>query len=332
MSIHPLPSGSLSLLGRLRRARAGGPGLWEAMRLTLFRNARIVRYDSDRNGLLIVDGSGRGRAVGAAMGRANAAASPEPVVLQFPAGSVLRKSVRLPAATAENLRAVLALEMDRETPFSADSVWFTYRIAARDRTVITVDLLVIPRLLFEECQARLAALGLTAHWVGLDASTGSAPARFRIAVGEGRWNLAPASGLLAAALALALLVTGLDLWQAQRQQAELDTVRSRAERALTLRRTLEAGPADAAAAVASRLSILTALTDAMPDGTWLDRLSIDGSNVEISGFAPDAAALLVRLGRSPPFQAAHFLGATVRDPRSQREHFQIAMSVAEDVP
>ena len=64
----------------------------------------------------------------------------------------------------------------------------------------------------------------------------------------------------------------------------------------------------------------------------LDRLAFDGSTIDISGFAPDAASLLLRLGQSPASHDVHFLGPTVRDAASGREHFQIGLKSAEVSP
>src|SRR5581483_356993 len=43
----------------------------------------------------------------------------------------LRRSISLPAAAEDNLRQVLSFEMDRQTPFKADQVYFDYRLGAR---------------------------------------------------------------------------------------------------------------------------------------------------------------------------------------------------------
>lgn len=327
MSTRPAPFGSLRQLARPRDRERGG---LSRLLGALARPPRIVAYDPARGGLIIAEGDGRVQTLGtmrrSKQGKQRAA---EAVVLHFPAGAVLCKRLRLPAAAAANLRTVLALEMDRETPFSLDTVWFTYRIAGRERGGLAVDLLVVPKRLFAECQERLEALGFAAGWISTDTQSGRL--RFAVAPDTSRRALIPSAGLLAAGLALAILLTGLDAWQAQRNRAALDAAHAQADRALALQRRLNERGAEPAGRP-QLVALLDALTKAIPDGTWLDRLSFDGSSIDISGFAPDAASLLLRLGRSPSFREVHFLGPTVRDAASGREHFQIALSPAEVSP
>src|ERR1700757_2172738 len=47
-------------------------------------------------------------------------------------GRALRRDFTLPAAAENNLRQVLAFEMDRQTPFKADQVYFDYRVGPRE--------------------------------------------------------------------------------------------------------------------------------------------------------------------------------------------------------
>lgn len=325
MSVTPhQPLALRALAAPLRRVRDARTGGWAALRHLLGGGLAIVRFDPERKALLVPDGCGR---------TAGPSARPQAVELRLPAGAVLRKSVRLPAAAAENLRNLLALEMDRETPFAADSVWFGYRILRRDRVTLTVDLAVVQRPLFEECKARLARLGLVARWIAVEPGDDAPAARFAIAEGGRSWMGSAAPPLLGLVLALAVATGALDLIRAQDLAAQLAATRTEAEKVLTLRRSLAAGDGETRQkGVPSRAAMLAALSDAIPDGVWLDRLTIAGKNIEISGVAPDAAALLVRLDQSRPLHDAHFLGATVRDPKTQREHFQIALTASEDAP
>jgi len=306
-------------LGRAPKTRARG---WAALRGLLSGSLPIVRFDPERKTLLLPNGHGA---------LAAPRAKPRAVELRLPASAVLRKSVRLPAAAAENLRSVLALEMDRETPFAAEAVWFGHRIARRDRVSLMVDLAVVPRPLFEECMARLAAAGMVARWIAIEPLAGEPAARFAIADSGRSWIGAASLPLLGLVLALSAATLGLDLMRAQSLEQELAATRARAEQALALRRSLGDGESRRSG-VPSRAALLAALADAVPDGVWLDRLRIDGKGIEISGFAQDAAALLVRLDQSGPFRDAHFIGATVRDAKTQREHFQIALTASEDMP
>ncbi|MCH7635096.1 MAG: carboxy terminal-processing peptidase [Proteobacteria bacterium] len=84
------------------------------------------------------------------------------VVLRLPASTALRKTLSLPLAAEENLRQVLTFEMDRHTPFSADEVYFDYRVRMRDAETgrMEVELVTVPRKVMDERCERAAAWGV----------------------------------------------------------------------------------------------------------------------------------------------------------------------------
>ena len=70
------------------------------------------------------------------------------VVLRVPAAQALRRTLSLPPAAAENLRQVLTFDMDRQTPFSADQVYFDFLVGARpsSSSPLDVELVACPIL------------------------------------------------------------------------------------------------------------------------------------------------------------------------------------------
>src|SRR5262245_15279308 len=54
-------------------------------------------------------------------------------VLRLGEADILGKTVSLPIAAQRELDQVLAFEMDRETPFGAEELYWNYRIAGTDR-------------------------------------------------------------------------------------------------------------------------------------------------------------------------------------------------------
>src|ERR1051325_1279931 len=57
----------------------------------------------------------------------------KPTVLRVGDSDVLGRSLSLPLAAERQLDQVLAFEMDRETPFKPDELFWTHRIDRRDR-------------------------------------------------------------------------------------------------------------------------------------------------------------------------------------------------------
>src|ERR1700694_2078306 len=70
-----------------------------------------------------------------------------PAVLRLAEADVLSKTVTLPLAAERDLAQVLAFEMDRETPFDADEVFWTHSMVRRDqeRGRLSARLLLVPR-------------------------------------------------------------------------------------------------------------------------------------------------------------------------------------------
>lgn len=96
--------------------------------------------------------------------------------LLLPAHGALRRQVTLPGAAADRLRDVLRFEIDRQTPFSADEVYFDARpLGRRGDGMIDAELVVVPRARLD---AALAALtpSLRSALAGVDLVVVTPPA------------------------------------------------------------------------------------------------------------------------------------------------------------
>jgi general secretion pathway protein L len=139
------------------------------------------------------------------------------IVLVLQPEQVLRKKLSLPLAAEENLRQVIAFEMDRLTPFKVEQVYFDCRRARRDKQ-LEVSLVVVPRATIDEPLRQLAVWGaqVAAVLVADEAADGIT------------WNLLPEgqrqkgrnTGLLRLNIALASgamvllsVVLALPVWQ-----------------------------------------------------------------------------------------------------------------------
>src|SRR5438094_10665858 len=107
----------------------------------------------------------------------------KPAVLRLVKQDVLAKTVTLPLAAERDLAQVLAFEMDRETPFSAEEIFWTHRVVERDREHgrLSAQLLLVPR-------ASLAALIEALN------RTGIVPKRAEVTVGADRNLFLPLDG------------------------------------------------------------------------------------------------------------------------------------------
>jgi general secretion pathway protein L len=75
------------------------------------------------------------------------------------------------------------------------------------------------------------------------------------------------------------------------------------------------------------LNILKELTLILPKNSWLTRVRISESQINIEGYSPSATPLIPRLDASRYFRKVEFSAPTFRDPRQNMDRFQIKMEM-----
>ncbi|MEW6188421.1 MAG: PilN domain-containing protein [Thermodesulfobacteriota bacterium] len=75
------------------------------------------------------------------------------------------------------------------------------------------------------------------------------------------------------------------------------------------------------------LNLLKELTLILPKNSWLTRVRISESQVNIEGYSPSATPLIPRLDASRYFRKVEFSAPTFRDPRQNMDRFQIKMEI-----
>lgn len=268
-------------------------------------------------------------------------------VLCLPRPQVLLRRLKLPAAAENNLVQVLAFEMDRQTPFKADQVYSDQRIAERDPVskALTVDLAVVPKATLDAELARLDALELSLDGVdGWSNQPGSAPLGFNflpVARRVRHRNMRLRLNLALAAAALVLLVVAMNLWVSNREQAvalmttDVTALQNEAKQVATLRKGL-ADSLEAASFLSrkkvgapSMVAMLLELTHAIPDDTWLQRLSVsDSKQVNLQGQSEHAASLIEKLAGAKTITGPSFQGVIQPDARTGKERFNIVATLA----
>jgi general secretion pathway protein L len=268
-------------------------------------------------------------------------------VVNLPPDKVLRRSVTLPLEAAENLREVLAFQMDRYTPFKASEVAYDYRVTATDTSArkVTVDLAILLRTTLEQAASIAASCGVPAHRIGIadDESERGTPFNFRphedpVIPSAARRRLVvaltTATALLAAAAwylplyfdhrALAMYEARLEETQAAALQAE--DLKKRLAAAVDLSQAL----VDRRAATPTLTSLIADITDRLPDGTWLTQLQVHDGTLTLTGFSSSAAPLIARLEASPLLAQVRFGSPVTPDQSVGAERFNIVAQVAPD--
>ncbi|MDI4666029.1 PilN domain-containing protein [Xanthobacter autotrophicus] len=252
----------------------------------------------------------------------------------------LFRPLELPRGAAAFLDGIVRSQIDRLTPWSAAGAAYGFtppQEAPDDRLTLTVA---------ATARARIAPLvdGLKAAGAGaivvttrmgdagapirvLDHAAGAAPA----ASGVRRILLAVLGGAAAAAMT-ALVVSGI---VGSSLDAELDDITQRIadqRRAMIAARDgqgggLVAGLERRKREVPAAVLVLEALSQVLPDDTYVTELQMEGDKVEVAGISREAAALIRLLEQSRQFAEATFVAPTTRQPGEAGERFHIAARI-----
>lgn len=260
---------------------------------------------------------------------------PRRVLLRVAPGVVLERPLVLPAAAEAELGRVVAWEIDRISPFTADEVAWTWVIDRRDRVAgrLHLTIAMLPRAGLAQALTELRDAGVTpaavlaprphaAPWSIALSPTARSPGSSRALVAIGA--LCAVLAVVTAALPFVMQEQALGRVDAQVARlrpavAEADTLRSRISE--------RAGGRDAVAAEAARvgqaLNLLSALTALLPDDTYLTALSVRQRVVTISGRSASATRLLPLLAADPSIRNAAFAAPVTRAEAGRFDVFSI---------
>jgi general secretion pathway protein L len=273
-------------------------------------------------GRFTLDEPGR-RAARAALGNRDRGV---PVILRLQPDNLLEREVVLPLAAERDLAQVLHYEMDRFSPFAADEVFWTFAISRRDRASGRVFALVslAPKARLEGLIAALNEIGVAPSLLEAPLPGGSVR---QIGLGQpdvrrDRLRRLALVGAGALCAAFALAVVAVPFVRQSGELAELDariaSLKPGVARAETLRKQMasESSGADALASETARvgdmLQALAALTDLLPDDTFLNALTVRARKLTMDGQSAAANKLIAALSTDPVIKDATFAAPVTR--------------------
>jgi general secretion pathway protein L len=271
------------------------------------------------------------------------------VVLCLPADKALTRTLTLPLAAEENLREVLSFEMDRQTPFTADQVYYDFSVLARSAAegTLTVDLVLTTRRTLDDLLVRLGNRGLFPDLVTVEhreagsfASVNLLPVDRRQRKSVTPWLVNFALGTLAVLLLVSAAALPLldKKQQIEALEPSLKTASAKAEEARQLRKEVERLTANSRFLTDKKQSSLTVLeimdelTRILPDDTWITRLDIKGSELQIQGQSSSAAAVIPLIESSSILQNPSFRSPVTQVPRSDDELFHLSAEIRGQTP
>ncbi len=262
------------------------------------------------------------------------------VALKVKSDQILVRSIGLPAAASGNLRQAIALQIERKTPFASDDVFFDYKVLGRDADSrqIRVKVVLVPRSLADDLVHRSASFGLhataivseggeNANWISLpDGSLRRNRTRRRL-------NL----GLAVVATLLLVAVVYIPLEQrreaVERLEIEMGTLKTKADEVLRLRESIDrrytaiAFLQDRKRETASAVAVIAWLTELLPDDTWLLQFNMSDHTVRVSGYAPNASALVGLIDGADRFASPRFVSPVTPVAGGNSERFDMSFIV-----
>ncbi|RMD89917.1 MAG: hypothetical protein D6807_02750 [Alphaproteobacteria bacterium] len=248
---------------------------------------------------------------------------------------VLSRTIRVPAAARHSLAEAIGYDIDRQTPFGEDQVYFTVTPLSGSGVEgeIAVRLEVVRRTDIDEPLAFLAAAGIRPDRIVAGEGGGRLPLPAAMARKGQSWR--GVAGVLALGAAVAFFLAAYlpvarvneDL---ARVEAESARTRAAAARVESLRREMQA-LADAESRLLARkarepmaLALLAEVTAAIPDTAFLIEFGADGTGVTLSGYAEKASDAISWIEGTEHLGGARFLSPVMQDQRLGRERFSLA--------
>ena len=261
--------------------------------------------------------------------------------LLLPPPLAARVTMSLPMAAAGQLRQALQFEVDRQTPFSLADVAFDARALQLDAATKTVlaELIVVPQARLAPLIAQASALGIALQGVDVADADGR-PAGINLLPDDMRQ--APVSrwrrrNLWLAASVVALLALGA-VASIQRQVSRGDALEAQLRREGARTRLVAAERqklvdySEAAREIqalrdrrASLVAVQGALAERLPGNAWVERISIQGDQVQLSGQSSQATRLVPALQDGAIWRDVAMSGATTSEGGNGGERYAIGL-------
>jgi general secretion pathway protein L len=303
-------------------------------------SSRLVRVSEQPDGTLTCQGEklhlAEGRIVEPLPARLSALLRKARVELMLQPGRFVFRPLELPRRASEFLGGIVRAQIDRLTPWSAEEAafgWTAPQDITGDRMLVTV--VATSRALIAPLVAGLSAHGPKSVRALAQPPDAAAPVEvLNYAVGGAtdlrRVRFALASllfvMLLAAAGSVGALVFIGDDLDAQRFDISRRIADKRASALIGrdgLGNTAVVALERHKREVPSSVIVIEALSQILPDHTYLTELRIIGDRLQIVGVSRDAPALIRLIEQSSHFTRATFFAPTTRSPGEPGEHFNI---------
>src|SRR5262245_13401286 len=267
------------------------------------------------------------------------------VDVPMPASRCRTRHRKVPVAAAERIGDVLALELERVTPFGMEDVRQAWRLigpAPFDDASLEVVHVIAKRGMIDPLLAEARSMGVPISAVDVVSPEGDHMGVNLLSRGEPRLSLAGqlswAIGVATALLVLISAATAVVALQRQDQalaQLEVETDAARKEAQAVRKRIQDAD------SLSERIGVLRLrraegvrvialweeVTRLLPDTAWLTDFRVENDVLWIDGYARSASELVGVIAASPMFSGVSLSAPVIREEPRASERFQIRMKI-----
>jgi general secretion pathway protein L len=311
---------------------------------------RVVRLIEDDNGGFAVETAGKPEDVPARIAFADGALSAPDLAPMLRGSRVeivllpkrfLFRPLELPARAADFLDGIVRAQIDRLTPWSASEAVFGCSVPVESGTesITTVIAATTRKVAMTYVQA-VSGFHPAAVAVCTDVAERNA-GRVKVFEQKARGHLDAARlsrallialGVAAAGALICVISAAYVADSLGAQQSEI--ARQISQRRAAIRAGSDGGDRSPIAALERRkyetpasVIVLDALTQVLPDHTYVTELHLVGNKLQIAGITRDAPSLIPLIEQSPHFTRATFYAPTTRSASDPGERFHIEARV-----
>ena len=265
-----------------------------------------------------------------------------PTILRLPFDRILVKRLRYPNAVRDDLANVISFDIDRQTPFSRNDVYFDFDIVSdTDSTEhIEVDLLLIPKKEVEPLESIVHSLGLRLTAIDITGRTFESGVNMlsdRTAQEDDKSPYRLRFALFVLWMVLVALIPGKQILDAETtitQLVEQERAGLAAVRPLNKLREEHARLIDKLSFFdqlqskhVAALDLLNEVTHLLSDTTWIRRFDLKNDTLILQGESNNAAEIPGVLEASPSFSSPEFSSPVTRNNATGSDRFQIVVAV-----
>ncbi len=231
-----------------------------------------------------------------------------PVTLVIPDSQVLQRTLDMPLLSAKDINRLIALDIDRLTPFSAESIYHNAYQVARDSDNgrQKIQLGVIVKTVADSAVELAAAHGLDVKCLTTAGTRLDFIPPMRASEGkddEHKSRLIWWSSVAALLLINLAVLIFRDMHDINQLQTTIDGQSATANVGRQLRQRIEQDHAQREAVIARRagqepLKILSAVSQTLPDEAWVQRLTWNGQTIRLAGYKRSNIDMIAALSRS----------------------------------